>query len=106
MTGALTSSSSDMSVVSRGTTHVVKANSLTNNNLKSFGAPTSSSDFVIPHKPPSDQTKDCDGHGQAHGTCGRGSVYVGQLGLAGSELQHKLLIEPVFLAYGRVSAET
>ena len=111
MTGALTSSSSDMlwsTVVSRGTACVVKANSLMNNNLKSFGAPASSSDFVIPHKLTSDWTKDHNGHGQAHGARGmrgRGSVHVSQFGLAGSKLQHKSLIEPVFLAYGRVSAE-
>ncbi len=79
-----------------------------NNNLKSFGVPASSSDFVIPSKPASDQTKDHDGHGQAygaHGMHGRGSAHVGQLGLAGGELQHKSLIKAVFLSYGRVSAE-
>ena len=112
VTSALTSSSFDMSwstVVSRGTARVMKANSLMNNNLKSLGAPVSSSDFVIPHKLTSDWTKDHDGHGQAHGAHGmhgRGSVHIGQLGLAGGELQHKSLIKPVFLAYGRVSAET
>ncbi len=42
----------------------------------------------------------------ACGVCCRGATNVGQMGFAGAELQHKSLVEPVFLAYNRVSAET
>ncbi len=94
-------------VVSHGSTHMAKANTHTCTNMNlNAGNPTGdggAKDFVILHtqeRGPAFQT--LTGRHGSRSTPLRG----GLSSFGGAEIQHKAVVEPIFLAYNWVSTET